>query len=104
MVAGKVQHEDKIVLLGNMDHKSPEIVALNPAGQVPFITVDGVPFVESAAILRYLCQSHSSLAKYYSNDPEQAANIDATLDWNATVFRPGILFWLLPYVLKVLRK
>jgi len=103
-LAGKVEHEDKFVRLGNLDHKKPEILALNPNGQVPFITVDGQPIIESAVILRYLCITEKSLARFYSEDPSMAAKIDEVLDFNGTVFRPNIVAWLKPYVIKLLMR
>ena len=54
LVAGGVEHEDKFLDMFNLEHRSPEILAINPAGKLPFITVDGEPLFESAAILRYI--------------------------------------------------
>lgn len=37
------------------DHKSPEMLALNPMGKVPVVTVDGHPVWETPAIIAHLC-------------------------------------------------
>ena len=38
--------------------RTPELLALNPAGQVPVLVVDGRPVCESAAILMLLAERH----------------------------------------------
>ncbi len=37
------------------DHKSPEMLALNPMGKVPVVTVDGHAVWETPAIIAHLC-------------------------------------------------
>ena len=69
------------------EHKSPEILAINPAGTIPFITVDGEPLFESAAILRYIAVKFPSCNSFYPGGPEQRAMIDAGLDFNGTSLR-----------------
>ena len=68
--AGNVEYEPHPVSMMKGEHKSPEILALNPVGQLPFITVGGRPMFESAAILRYLAQAHDSLKKFYPENLE----------------------------------
>lgn len=41
--------------------RSDEIVALNPAGKVPVLIVDGVPITDSTAILTFLADRHGRL-------------------------------------------
>lgn len=40
------------------EHKRPEYLALNPAGVVPTLVVDGRPMVETGAIVAWLAASH----------------------------------------------
>lgn len=40
------------------DHKKPEYLAINPAGQVPAMMYDGFALSESAAIAHYLAEKH----------------------------------------------
>ena len=68
--AGKVEHESIHLDFMKGEHKTPEILAINPAGQVPFVTVDGKLMVESASILRYFTNKHDSLNKFYRTDAE----------------------------------
>jgi len=47
LLAGDVRFEENIINPFNGELKSPEILKLNPAGSIPFITVNGVPYLES---------------------------------------------------------
>jgi glutathione S-transferase len=44
--------------LGRNEHKSPEMLALNPMGKVPVVAVDGHAVWESPAIVAHLCDLH----------------------------------------------
>lgn len=48
--------EPRPVSLARGQHQSPEFLALNPAGQVPLLLVDGRPLTEVLAILFYLAR------------------------------------------------
>ena len=65
LIAGDIEHEDKHLDLFAGEHRKPEYLAINPSGCLPFITVDGKPMYESAAILRYLARKHPSLHSFY---------------------------------------
>lgn len=41
--------------------RSPGVVALNPAGKIPILIVDGTPITDSTAILTYLSDRHGAL-------------------------------------------
>ncbi|MBN2907462.1 MAG: glutathione S-transferase family protein [Rhodobacteraceae bacterium] len=41
--------------------QSQDVVALNPAGKVPVLLVDGVPITDSTAILTFLADRHGAL-------------------------------------------
>ena len=86
------------------EHKSPEILALNPVGQLPLITVGGRPMFESAAILRYLAQAHDSLKKFYPDNLETRQMTDAALDFNGTVMRPMFIAQIRPRFIKMMTK
>ena len=86
--AGDVDFEERYVNRWKNEHKTPEILAINPVGKIPFITVDDKPMFESAAILRYLAQAIPSLHKYYPNDLFVRQMTDAAMDFNGTVMRP----------------
>ncbi len=42
----------------NQQHKSPEYLALNPAGRIPTLIHDDLVIFESSAICLYLCELH----------------------------------------------
>jgi len=65
LVAGGIEHEDQVLEFLKGEHKTPEMLALNPAGKIPFITLDGKTYNESASILRFLARKYPSLQKYY---------------------------------------
>ncbi|WP_126975136.1 glutathione S-transferase family protein [Frigidibacter oleivorans] len=41
--------------------QSPDVTAVNPAGKVPVLIEDGVPILDSTAILQYLADKHGAL-------------------------------------------
>jgi len=41
--------------------RSPDVVAVNPAGKVPVLIEDGTPITDSTAILHYLADRHGAL-------------------------------------------
>ena len=65
LLAGDVTHESIHLDILKNEHKSPEILEINPTGVVPFITVDGDTLWESAVVLRYLSNKFPSLHQYY---------------------------------------
>ena len=89
LIAGGIEFELKGVDFGKDEQKSPEILALNPSGQVPFIVLDGMVMVQSAAILRFLACKYPTLNKYYEGSLEQKQAIDAMLDFNESEVRPS---------------
>jgi glutathione S-transferase len=50
-----VSYELRILDLARGEQKTPEILALNPMGKVPIVTVDGHPVWETTAITAHLC-------------------------------------------------
>ena len=80
----------KILDVMTGEHKSPEMLKINPAGTIPFITVNNEPFLESSAILRFICQICPTLASFYPIDPYKKHQVDALLDFNGTEFRPTV--------------
>lgn len=73
------------------EHKSPEMLALNPSGAVPFVQINGEVFNESAATLRLLSGIIGPMAEYYPMDPFKRQKIDMALDFNGTSLRPILL-------------
>ena len=99
--AGGVECEKIHLDLIGGEQKKPEYLAINPAGTLPFITVDGKCMVESSSILRYLARKYDSLNKFYSTDLEHAQDIDMMLDFHGTSFRPAMLKNIIPRYMSV---
>ncbi len=51
-------YETKSLDMANGEHKKPEFLAVNPAGQIPVMIYDGFTLTESAAIAHYLAEKH----------------------------------------------
>ena len=54
LALGKIKFEGKVLDFFKGETRTPEYLALNPFGGVPFITHDKVHLAESNAILQYL--------------------------------------------------
>lgn len=54
LISGNVPHDDKHVDMMKGEHKSNEILELNPNGTLPFLVADGKVLLESSACLRLL--------------------------------------------------
>ena len=87
-----------ILIFFKGENRTPEQLDINPAGSLPYITVDEKPVYESASILRFLAQQYPSLAEYYPADLFIRAKIDAALDFNGTLLRPNLLMSFIPRV------
>jgi glutathione S-transferase len=51
-----VPYETRLVRFMKGEHKSPDYLALNPAGKVPALIIDGKPLAQNVAILTYLAR------------------------------------------------
>ncbi len=67
-------YETKTIDLAKGEHRSPEYLAVNPAGQVPAMIYDGFLLTESAAIVHYLAEKHNP-ALLGSTAPESHATL-----------------------------
>ena len=66
--AGNVKYSDHHLDLFKGEHKQPDILKINPAGQVPFVVINGEVCTESAATLRLLASVVKPLNVYYPNN------------------------------------
>ena len=102
--------DEKQTLIHKKQHRSPEYMAINPLGKIPCLKVhtdaraccsslsalhavqlvDALTLLlqegdfvlpESAAILRYLCNSRHAADHWYPADAKKRAGVDAALDW-----------------------
>lgn len=61
------------------EHRRPEFLQLNPAGQVPVIVDDGVVIADSNAILVYLALRYGDATGWLPKDPIGAAEVQRWL-------------------------
>ena len=73
----KIPFEIKEVRIFKGENKSPEYLLINPNGQVPAMTQGDFKLFESHAILRYLCESNSSIPEHwYPKDLKRRAIVN----------------------------
>ncbi len=85
---------EKMVSLMAREHKSDEVVALNPRGQVPFLELDdGRVIAETISICRYLDDLHPE-PPLIGSDPFERAETDMWIRRVETALgTPVGLFW-----------
>lgn len=67
--------------------KTPEFLAMNPAGEMPVVVLDdGRPLAQSNAILRYLARG----SRFIPADPYAAAKVDEWLFWEQYSHEPTV--------------
>ena len=86
-----IPHQDHE--LGFGEQKKPEFLAINPAGTVPFMTLDGKLMTETVALIRLLCRQHPALADrfYPSADHFKKYQIDKWCDFYTDALRPAFI-------------
>ena len=70
----------------NDEHQHPDILQLNPSGQIPFLIVDDQTFNETNSILRMLCRICPELDVLYPDDAFTKARVDQMLDFDTNSF------------------
>ena len=98
LISGNVAHVDKHVDMMKGEHKSSEILKINPNGTLPFLVADGKVLLESAACLRLLASSQPTLKYLYPDDSFQKYEIDSILDFCGNSFSPTISTSMKVYV------
>ncbi len=68
-------------------HREPDFLALSRWGQVPVLTIDGVPHVQSSAIIETVA---AISGRFAGSDPESRQAVREWLWWEADVLFPPI--------------
>jgi len=79
--------EPRPVSFHNLETRTPEFLALNPAGKVPVLVVDGRPITEVLAILTYLARAHPE-AGLLPGDLVAQAQVLAWMSFLASTVHP----------------
>jgi glutathione S-transferase len=81
------------------DTKTPEFLAINPAGKVPALVDDGVVMTESLAMNLYIAQTYGAGSLWPAERAAQAKCLQWTL-WAATELEPPAVGRLIEFVFK----
>ena len=68
--------------------RTPEFLAINPAGQIPTLLIDGRPLTEVAGILFYLARKFPD-SRLLPEDPEAQAHAVAWMSFIASTLHPA---------------
>jgi glutathione S-transferase len=90
-----IPHEFIPVNLLKGEHKQPEFLAVNAAGQVPALDDNGFSLGESCAIIQYLAETRG-LGGLYPEDAKTRGRIHFWLNWNHTNTRASTTKFLRP--------
>lgn len=77
-----------VVDLSRGEHKTPEVLRLNPNGRVPILVDGGFHLWESHAIMQYLADK-SPEQDIYPQDVSARADVNRWLFWSASHFAPA---------------
>ena len=80
--------DSRPVSLAQKETHTPEFLALNPAGKVPLLLIDGRPLSEVAGILFYLAR-HFPAAKLLPDDAEGEAQAVSWMSFVASTLHPA---------------
>lgn len=75
----KLAYESKYVNIVSGEQKTPEYLAQNPIGHVPTLHIDGVPYVESVAIMELLEELHPD-PPLLPKSPQDRARVRALVE------------------------
>ena len=89
-----LDYEHMPIEIGTSGARSPEFLAINPNGRLPFIVDDGFVLFESLAITLYLAKKHSN-GKLYPGTLEGEATAWQWSFWAVTEVDRGVNIWSL---------
>ena len=89
----------KLVLLDfdAREHKSPEYLALNPAGVVPTLVIDDQVLTEAAAIALHLADLHPQAGLLPAPGTAQRGEAYRWMFWCANTVQPAYRAWFYPH-------
>jgi glutathione S-transferase len=90
----RLDYEHLPIEIGDAGARSPEFLAINPNGRLPFIVDDGFVLFESLAITLYLAKKHSN-GKIYPGTLEGEAQAWQWSLWAVTEVDRGVNIWSL---------
>jgi len=91
-----VEHELHQLDFDRCEQKSPRYLAINPAGRVPTLVIDGQPVAEAAAIAMHLADLHPQAALAPSPGTPARAQYYRWMCFCANTLQPAYRDWFYP--------
>jgi glutathione S-transferase len=82
--------EKRAVSVPRKETRTPEFLAVNPAGKVPVLLVDGRPLTEVAGILFYLARTYPAAGLLPAGDIEAESQAISWMSYVASTIHPAI--------------
>ena len=92
-----VPFEVEMLDLARGEHKGAAYLALNPAGRVPTMLVDGAPHAECTALLSLLAERHPEGGFYVPPGAAERADYLQWMVYFANTVQPAFRTWFYPH-------
>jgi len=91
-----IPHDLHKLDFASREHKSTEYLALNPAGVVPTLVIDGKPVTEAAAIVLHLADLHPTAGLAPATGTPERATYYQWMFFMANTLQPAYRAWFYP--------
>ncbi|KAL4423418.1 hypothetical protein ABPG77_009996 [Micractinium sp. CCAP 211/92] len=85
--AAGVPYEEVRTVISRGEQRKAPFLAINPLGKIPALQEGSFCLPESAAIMRYLCETRQVADHWYPSEPRERARVSAALDWHGSTLR-----------------
>ncbi|HDS1124064.1 TPA: glutathione S-transferase family protein [Stenotrophomonas maltophilia] len=92
-----IEHELVLLDFDAREHKAAQYLALNPAGVVPTLMIDGLVLTEAAAIALYLADRHPDAGLLPAVGTPQRGDAYRWMFWCANTLQPAYRAWFYPH-------
>ena len=92
----QIEHDLVLLDFDKREHKDAAYLALNPAGQVPTLVLDGQVLTEAAAIALHLADRHPEAALLPAPGSADRAEAYRWMFWCANTVQPAYRAWFYP--------
>jgi len=92
-----IEHELVLLDFDRREHKAADYLALNPAGRVPTLRIDGLLLTEAAAIALYLADRHPEAGLLPAVGTPARGEAYRWMFWCANTLQPAYRAWFYPH-------